>query len=195
MCWRLGHRWLCLQRDQCVEHQGHKPSQDGRSCAARALTSRKPEDIPSDVVDSSAGWIKIQPSFETGVVVIFTLLLSPMMECFQVWFPGAHSDVGGGYERQELADISVYWMAVRLYSSNLSRVLILVRARFKLLSKTLVWTSNSYGHTPNLTRTHGEHRNRTMRTLRPRFHCDGSWDTKRVLRVARLPGSPSSTRA
>ncbi|KAG7096249.1 hypothetical protein E1B28_003698 [Marasmius oreades] len=29
----------------------------------------------------------------------------------QVWFAGAHSDVGGGYERHELADISVYWMA------------------------------------------------------------------------------------
>ncbi|KAG7096272.1 hypothetical protein E1B28_003720 [Marasmius oreades] len=29
----------------------------------------------------------------------------------QVWFPGAHSDIGGGYKRHELADISVYWMA------------------------------------------------------------------------------------
>ncbi|KAF8843830.1 hypothetical protein BDN67DRAFT_896119 [Paxillus ammoniavirescens] len=29
----------------------------------------------------------------------------------QYWFPGAHSDVGGGYERHELADISLYWMA------------------------------------------------------------------------------------
>ncbi|KAG7096255.1 hypothetical protein E1B28_003703 [Marasmius oreades] len=29
----------------------------------------------------------------------------------QFWFPGAHSDVGGGYKRHELADISLYWMA------------------------------------------------------------------------------------
>ncbi|KAF9230980.1 hypothetical protein BU15DRAFT_56679 [Melanogaster broomeanus] len=29
----------------------------------------------------------------------------------QYWFPGAHSDVGGGYERHELADISLFWMA------------------------------------------------------------------------------------
>lgn len=28
----------------------------------------------------------------------------------QVWFPGAHSDVGGGYERRELADIALFWM-------------------------------------------------------------------------------------
>lgn len=29
----------------------------------------------------------------------------------QIWFGGAHSDVGGGYERHELADISLFWMA------------------------------------------------------------------------------------
>ncbi|KAL5536402.1 hypothetical protein ACEPAF_224 [Sanghuangporus sanghuang] len=29
----------------------------------------------------------------------------------QIWFPGAHSDVGGGYERHELADIALFWMA------------------------------------------------------------------------------------
>ncbi|KAJ7023209.1 hypothetical protein C8F04DRAFT_190439 [Mycena alexandri] len=28
----------------------------------------------------------------------------------EYWFPGAHSDVGGSYERQELADISLFWM-------------------------------------------------------------------------------------
>ncbi|KZT07952.1 uncharacterized protein LAESUDRAFT_650380 [Laetiporus sulphureus 93-53] len=33
------------------------------------------------------------------------------MDGKQVWFPGAHSDVGGGYERHELADISLFWMA------------------------------------------------------------------------------------
>ncbi|KIK97192.1 hypothetical protein PAXRUDRAFT_825167 [Paxillus rubicundulus Ve08.2h10] len=34
----------------------------------------------------------------------------------QYWFPGAHSDVGGGYERHELADISLYWMAGEVQS-------------------------------------------------------------------------------
>nr|VWP01894.1 Cell morphogenesis protein (Cell morphogenesis protein PAG1) [Ganoderma boninense] len=28
----------------------------------------------------------------------------------QVWFAGAHADLGGGYERHELADISLFWM-------------------------------------------------------------------------------------
>ncbi|KAE9395187.1 hypothetical protein BT96DRAFT_885850 [Gymnopus androsaceus JB14] len=34
----------------------------------------------------------------------------------QVWFAGAHSDVGGGYERHELADIAVFWMAGEIQS-------------------------------------------------------------------------------
>ncbi|KAI0767193.1 hypothetical protein C8Q74DRAFT_938030 [Fomes fomentarius] len=29
----------------------------------------------------------------------------------QVWFAGAHSDVGGGYERHELSDITLFWLA------------------------------------------------------------------------------------
>ncbi|KZT09411.1 uncharacterized protein LAESUDRAFT_552679 [Laetiporus sulphureus 93-53] len=34
----------------------------------------------------------------------------------QIWFPGAHSDVGGGYDRHELADIALYWMAGEISS-------------------------------------------------------------------------------
>lgn len=29
----------------------------------------------------------------------------------QIWFPGAHSNVGGGYERHELSDLALFWMA------------------------------------------------------------------------------------
>ncbi|KAG1770297.1 hypothetical protein EV702DRAFT_672375 [Suillus placidus] len=34
----------------------------------------------------------------------------------QVWFPGAHADVGGGYERRELQDIALFWMAGEIKS-------------------------------------------------------------------------------
>ncbi|KAG2369206.1 hypothetical protein BDR07DRAFT_1447820 [Suillus spraguei] len=34
----------------------------------------------------------------------------------QVWFPGAHSDVGGGYQRRELQDIALFWMAGEIKS-------------------------------------------------------------------------------
>lgn len=33
----------------------------------------------------------------------------------QVWFAGAHSDVGGGTLQHDLADISLVWMVVRLF--------------------------------------------------------------------------------
>jgi uncharacterized protein (DUF2235 family) len=31
----------------------------------------------------------------------------------QVWFPGAHSDVGGGYPAQPLSDVALHWMQSR----------------------------------------------------------------------------------
>lgn len=31
-------------------------------------------------------------------------------QCEQVWFAGAHSNVGGGYPRQGLSDLALYWM-------------------------------------------------------------------------------------
>ncbi|GBE84207.1 hypothetical protein SCP_0601850 [Sparassis crispa] len=34
----------------------------------------------------------------------------------QVWFPGAHSDVGGGYARHELADLALFWIAGEIES-------------------------------------------------------------------------------
>jgi uncharacterized protein (DUF2235 family) len=31
----------------------------------------------------------------------------------QVWFPGAHSDIGGGYENAELSDLTLSWMCAK----------------------------------------------------------------------------------
>ncbi|GAB3994491.1 DUF2235 domain-containing protein [Nocardioides marmoraquaticus] len=38
----------------------------------------------------------------------------------QVWFSGAHSDVGGGYADRDLADLALWWMASRLASCGLA---------------------------------------------------------------------------
>lgn len=32
----------------------------------------------------------------------------------QVWFPGVHTNIGGGYENQEIADITLAWMIQQL---------------------------------------------------------------------------------
>ncbi|KAH8809511.1 hypothetical protein DL96DRAFT_1762110 [Flagelloscypha sp. PMI_526] len=41
--------------------------------------------------------------------------LQPNQVLKQVWFPGDHSDVGGGWNRRELADISFAWMVGELH--------------------------------------------------------------------------------
>ncbi|WP_298152091.1 DUF2235 domain-containing protein [Flavobacterium sp.] len=38
----------------------------------------------------------------------------------QVWFPGAHSNVGGGYKNTELSDIAFEWMARKAADTGLS---------------------------------------------------------------------------
>lgn len=46
--------------------------------------------------------------------IFHPILWDPGIEDYQtmeqIWFPGMHTDVGGGYAEQELADISMQWM-------------------------------------------------------------------------------------
>jgi uncharacterized protein (DUF2235 family) len=37
----------------------------------------------------------------------------------QVWFAGVHSNIGGGYPKEELANVSLYWMMRRAQASGL----------------------------------------------------------------------------
>ncbi|EGG13069.1 uncharacterized protein MELLADRAFT_101223 [Melampsora larici-populina 98AG31] len=37
----------------------------------------------------------------------------------QVWFPGSHSDVGGGYAEHELSDIALMWMVANVIENKL----------------------------------------------------------------------------
>lgn len=41
------------------------------------------------------------------------------MKLEQAWFPGAHSDVGGGYVRHELSDLTLHWMTARAVAEGL----------------------------------------------------------------------------
>lgn len=43
----------------------------------------------------------------------------PNQRLEQVWFSGAHADVGGGYKDARLADIALHWMAARLQQCDL----------------------------------------------------------------------------
>jgi hypothetical protein len=45
---------------------------------------------------------------------VYMSLNEDLKQCVpcQVWFPGVHSDVGGGYKEHQISDISLLWMAV-----------------------------------------------------------------------------------
>jgi len=42
---------------------------------------------------------------------------NPLVE--QVWFPGVHSDVGGGYPEHDLSDITLEWMVKKAKADGL----------------------------------------------------------------------------
>jgi uncharacterized protein (DUF2235 family) len=48
---------------------------------------------------------------------------NPRQSLIQVWFPGAHADVGGGYEEKGWSDLALHWMAseAEAYDLNLDR--------------------------------------------------------------------------
>jgi hypothetical protein len=48
----------------------------------------------------------------------------------QVWFPGVHSDVGGGYHERELGDLALTWMIAE--ATNIPHPLIVERANLNL---------------------------------------------------------------
>jgi uncharacterized protein (DUF2235 family) len=53
------------------------------------------------------------PTFWTGVA-------PPGVSIQQVWFAGAHADVGGGYKTRTLADIPLVWMAKQAEAAGLA---------------------------------------------------------------------------
>jgi uncharacterized protein (DUF2235 family) len=74
-------------------HAFHDASLDTRvTCARQALAIDESRDMFRPVL-----WEEIPEDRETGRIK-------------QVWFSGVHSDIGGGYHEQGLADITLDWM-------------------------------------------------------------------------------------
>lgn len=53
----------------------------------------------------------------------------PKARVEQVWFPGVHSDIGGGYKETGLSDAALIWMIDRMADVGLSFDLVAVRQR------------------------------------------------------------------
>lgn len=65
---------------------------------SRLLCGRSLEEIPRCVTCGLVFMTRIFPSADK------------IQNLRQVWFPGAHSNIGGGYEDQAMADITLAWM-------------------------------------------------------------------------------------
>jgi uncharacterized protein (DUF2235 family) len=79
---------------------------------------------PSGMVDHAFHALAVDEMRDEFVPTLWTMpevaAGQPLPHVEQVWFAGAHSDVGGGYERENaLSDIPLLWMADRAQSCGL----------------------------------------------------------------------------
>jgi hypothetical protein len=66
---------------------------------------------PSPLVKSALQALAIDEHRHDFTPTFWTGVAPPGVSIQQVWFAGAHSDVGGGYKTRSLADIPLVWMA------------------------------------------------------------------------------------
>jgi uncharacterized protein (DUF2235 family) len=79
---------------------------------------------PSDMVENAFHALAVDEMRDEFVPTLWTMPDSaaekPVPRVEQVWFAGAHSDVGGGYDpKNALSDIPLLWMAERAQSCGL----------------------------------------------------------------------------
>lgn len=65
----------------------------------------------SEIVENAFHALAIDENRENFSATLWTPKEKPNQRLEQVWFSGAHANVGGGYKNDHLADISLQWMA------------------------------------------------------------------------------------
>lgn len=75
---------------------------------------------PSPIVKHAAHALAIDEHRHDFTPTFWTGALPSGVSIQQVWFAGAHSDVGGGYNTRKLADIPLVWMARQAEAVGLS---------------------------------------------------------------------------
>lgn len=75
---------------------------------------------PSDVIDIGRHALAIDEHRSAFVPTLWTQPVAPDTDIQQVWFPGVHADVGGGYARSDLAMIPLRWMADEAKAAGLA---------------------------------------------------------------------------
>jgi uncharacterized protein (DUF2235 family) len=74
---------------------------------------------PSPIIRRGCHALAVDEHRDEFEPTLWTGAAPPGSEIEQVWFAGAHSDVGGGYQDRRLADIPLRWMARRAEDAGL----------------------------------------------------------------------------
>ncbi|KAK7039890.1 hypothetical protein R3P38DRAFT_3181716 [Favolaschia claudopus] len=77
--------------------------------------------VPS-IVENAFHALSIQENRKEFHPTLFTLPRNPRLNLKEVWFPGAHSDVGGCSARHDLGDISLFWMVGEIVALDLFNI-------------------------------------------------------------------------
>jgi uncharacterized protein (DUF2235 family) len=75
---------------------------------------------PSPLVKRAVQALAIDEHRRDFTPTFWTGSMPPNVSIEQVWFAGAHADVGGGYKTRKLADIPLVWMAEQAEAAGLS---------------------------------------------------------------------------
>jgi uncharacterized protein (DUF2235 family) len=75
---------------------------------------------PSGVIEIGRHALAIDEQRDNFVPTLWTQPIPPGTDIRQVWFPGVHSDVGGGYGQSDLAKIPLRWMADEAIAADLA---------------------------------------------------------------------------
>ncbi|KAJ7220581.1 hypothetical protein GGX14DRAFT_354257, partial [Mycena pura] len=114
-------------------------------------------------VDTALHAVSLQENREKFLPTLFNPKTQRGQTLVEVWFPGAHSDVGGSYERHELADISLFWMTGEIMERSLFALDEKFIERSKQVNPDAWGTSqphNAYYETPYVQRPIVGHKNR-----------------------------------
>ena len=74
----------------------------------------------SGIVENAFHALAVDEYRENFAPTLWVPTTKPNQRMEQVWFVGAHANVGGGYEKEELSDIALAWMQERACSCGLA---------------------------------------------------------------------------
>lgn len=74
----------------------------------------------SSIVQNAFHAMAVDEHRENYAATLWDPKVQPNQRLEQVWFPGAHANVGGGYKERELSDITLAWMQEKAASCGLA---------------------------------------------------------------------------